>query len=250
MDINSFTRPVDFNIVHLDSVTSTNTIARGLLQQDEAREGLVLVAEHQTEGRGQQNSSWESQGGKNLLCSFVFTPVFMAVHQQVFFNMAMCLAVCDTLEKHTRGVKVKWPNDVYIHDKKVAGLLIENSVNGSAVKSAVVGIGLNVNQQSFEEPKATSLFMSTGIEYAREEVLQHLVSAMGRRYAQLQLKQFERIKTDYHKQLLGWQQLRTFKAGEEVFDAIINGVDDEGRLLLQRMNRIEKYMVKQVSMLL
>lgn len=249
MDIHSLKQPVGFNIVHLDSVSSTNTIARELLQKEEAGEGLVIVAEHQTEGRGQQNSVWESHTGKNLLCSFVLTPTFMQVQQQVYLNMAMCLAVSDTLNSFTRGVKVKWPNDVYIHDKKVAGLLIENALSGEQIRYSIVGIGININQQGFDEGKATSLSMNTGLEHAKEEVLQELINNMGRRYAQLQLKQFEKIRTDYHNQLMGWKQLRTFKANEEVFDAVINGVDEDGRLVLQRMNRVEKYMVKQISML-
>lgn len=249
MDIHSFKQPVGFNIIHLDSVSSTNTIARELLQKEEAGEGLVIVAEHQTEGRGQQSSVWESHAGKNLLCSFVFMPSFMAVQQQVYFNMAMCLAVSDTLNNYTRGIKVKWPNDVYIHDKKVAGLLIENSLSGDQVKYAIVGTGININQAHFEETKATSLRINTGLEHAREEVLQELINNMGRRYAQLQLKQFEKIKADYHNQLMGWQQLRTFRVNDEVFDAVVNGVDEDGRLVLQRMNRVEKFMVKQISML-
>lgn len=249
MDIHSLKQPVGFNIVQLDSVSSTNTIARELLQKEEADEGLVIVAEYQSEGRGQQSSVWESHTGKNLLCSFVFAPSFISIQQQVYLNMAMCLAVSDTLNRYTRGVKIKWPNDVYIHDKKAAGLLIENSLSGEQIRHAVVGIGININQRSFETHKATSLSMNTGLEHAKEEVLQELINNMGRRYAQLQLRQFEKIKTDYHNQLMGWKELRTFKADDEVFDAVINGVDEDGRLVLQRMNRIEKFMVKQISML-
>lgn len=248
MDIHSLTQPIGFNIVHLDRVTSTNAVAREMLARDEAGEGLMLVAEFQTEGRGQQNTEWNSEPGKNLLCSLVLTPSFLSLSDQTFLNMAVCLAVSDLFLGYIRTVRIKWPNDVYINRKKAAGILIENTINGSHIKHSVVGMGINVNQLVFDDPKAASLASETGIVHAREDVLQQLLNSLAKRYAQLQLRQYERIRNDYHERLLGYNELRTFRAGDELFDAVVLGVDDEGRLLLQRMNRIEKYMVKQISM--
>jgi BirA family transcriptional regulator, biotin operon repressor / biotin---[acetyl-CoA-carboxylase] ligase len=249
MDFNSFTKPVDFNIVHLDTVSSTNTVARELLLAGEASEGLIITAEFQNFGRGQLNNVWESEKGLNLLCSVVLCPGSLKVSEQVYLNMAMCLAVSDTVGKLTRGAKVKWPNDVYINDRKVAGILVENTISGSQIRYSIIGIGINVNQERFDTRKATSLKLEAGMEHPIEEVLQELMRQLSKRHAQLQLHQFEKIKSEYHKNLLGWQELKTFKTDEGVFDAIINGVDEDGRLVLQHMNEVKKFMVKQISML-
>lgn len=249
MDFNSFTQPIRFNVIHLDAVTSTNTVAKELLQAGEAGEGLIITAEEQTEGRGQLTNVWESEKGLNLLCSVVLCPQHLTVSQQVFMNMAMCLAVCDAVSKVTRGVKVKWPNDVFIRDRKVAGILVENTLSGNHIRQSIVGIGININQERFAAKRATSLRMETGTEHQREEILEELIRQLEKRYAQLHLRYFEKIREEYHRQLLGWQELRTFKSGEEVFDGIIQGVDDEGRLVVRYMNQVRKFMVKQVSML-
>lgn len=249
MDINSFTNPLQFKIVRLDVVNSTNTLMRELLLKGEAAEGLMLVTERQTEGRGQLDAEWESQAGANILSSVLFSPANLLVANQVYLNMAVCLAVYDTVSSFCRGTKIKWPNDVYINRRKVAGILIENNLQGNLLKHAIVGIGLNVNQKQFSNTKATSLHAEAQITFDKDDVLQELVDALAKRYAQLQLRQFERIKSDYHQHLMGIHEICTFKTASEVFDAIVLGVDEDGRLMLRRQNRIERYQVKQISLL-
>lgn len=249
MDINSFTNPLQVKIVRLDVVNSTNTLMRELLLKGEAAEGLMIVAERQTEGRGQLDAEWESQAGANILCSVLLSPANLNVANQTYLNMAVCLAVYDTISAFSRGVKIKWPNDVYLHKRKIAGILIENSLQGSQIKHTIVGIGINVNQKQFTHVKATSLHAETQIIYDKDDVLQELVDMLAKRYAQLQLNQFERIKADYHQHLMGIHEICTFKTASEVFDAIILGVDEDGRLMLRRQHKVERYMVKQISLL-
>jgi BirA family biotin operon repressor/biotin-[acetyl-CoA-carboxylase] ligase len=241
---------MDINISRYDAVSSTNTLAKQLLSEQKASEGLVLLANYQTEGRGQQGTIWTSEPGKNLLFSLVLEPTFLSVQQQVYLNMAICLALHDVISKQVDGVKIKWPNDIYVDSKKIAGILIENALSGSQLKNTVVGIGLNVNQSEFDaQQKAVSLYQLTGNEIEKSVLLDVILKAISIRYVQLQLKQFEKIKDDYHHALLGWKQKRMFKAAQKEFEALIYGVDEDGRLVLQHEDRLEKFMVKQISMI-
>lgn len=249
MHINSLTKSVQFKLINLDVVSSTNTIAREFVQQGQANEGLVIVANEQTAGRGQQGTGWESEYGKNLLCSVVFLPSFLSINQQTWLNMAICLALRDALSTYSSRVRIKWPNDIYIGHQKVAGILIENSLQGAQIKNCIVGFGINVNQQQFNETKATSLIHHTEEQLQLSDLLTLVLKHLQIRYNQLQLQQFKRIKTDYMANLLGLNQELAFEAGGKYFNATIIGVDDDGRLVVKRSGQIEKFMVKQISML-
>lgn len=249
MDIDAFTSSLDFNVIWLNEVDSTNNIARQMILAGEAKEGLLIAANHQTSGRGQQNNVWESESKQNILCSLVLEPTFLNVNQQAWFNMAMCLSVHDALAFYVKGVNIKWPNDVYINDKKVAGLLIENTLQGQQIKQAIVGIGININQQKFTNGKASSLALQANNWFDRNDVLQQILNYVKIRYNQLRLNQFDKIKTDYHKELYGLNEVKRFEANGEVFEGVIKGVDEWGNLLLVSNGVENVYMVKQISML-
>ncbi len=249
MHINSLTKSVQFKLINLDVVSSTNTIAREFVQQGQANEGLVIAANEQTAGRGQQGTAWEGEYGKNILCSVVFVPSFLNVSQQTWLNMAFCLALRDALSTYSSRVRIKWPNDIYIGHQKVAGILIENSLQGAQIKNCILGFGINVNQQHFNETKATSLIHHTQQTLEVSEVLESVLNHLQVRYNQVQLLQFKRIKTDYMANLLGLNQELAFEAGGKCFNATIIGVDDDGRLVVNKNGQTEKYMVKQISML-
>jgi BirA family biotin operon repressor/biotin-[acetyl-CoA-carboxylase] ligase len=249
MDINSLTQPLQFKIVYLDVVTSTNTLAREWLQAGEAIEGLVILANEQTQGRGQLNSVWESNSGKNLLCTVVLSPTFLPIAQQTYLNMAICLAMFDTVNTFAPGTSIKWPNDIYINKKKVAGLLLENTIQGNNIKNSIAGIGLNVNQSEFGMKTATSLLNETRQIFVVDEILQLLLKQINQRYGMIKLKQWEVINKEYHQNLLGLNQERTFKTQTEEFTGTIKGVDKHGQLMVKRGDTINTYRVKEISML-
>ena len=249
MHINSLTKSVQFKLINLDVVSSTNTIAREFVQQGQANEGLTIVANEQTAGRGQQGTGWESEYGKNVLCSVVFVPNFLSISEQTWLNMAFCLALRDALSTYSSRVRIKWPNDIYIGHQKVAGILIENSLQGTQIKNCILGFGINVNQQQFNEIKATSLINHSQQKLLVREVLTSVLNHLQIRYNQLQLQQFKRIKSDYMANLLGLNQELAFEAGGKCFNATIIAVDDDGRLVVNKNGQIEKFMVKQISML-
>jgi BirA family biotin operon repressor/biotin-[acetyl-CoA-carboxylase] ligase len=249
MDINSLTQPLQFKILYLDVVTSTNTLARERLQLAKAIEGSVIFANEQTQGRGQLNSVWESNSGKNVLCSIVLSPVFITIDQQTYLNMAMCLAMLDTIKMYTPDASIKWPNDIYINKKKVAGLLLENAIQGDHIKYSIVGIGINVNQLDFVVKSATSLCMETQHNIVVDEVLQLLLKHINHRYGMLKLKQWDMINKEYHQHLLGLNEECAFKTETEEFVGVIKGVDVHGLLMVKKGDSIINYRVKEISML-
>lgn len=249
MDINSLTQPLQFKILYLDVVTSTNTLARERLQLAKAIEGSVIFANEQTQGRGQLNSVWESNSGKNVLCSIVLSPVFITIDQQTYLNMAMCLAMLDTIKMFTSDANIKWPNDIYINKKKVAGLLLENAIQGDHIKYSIVGIGINVNQLDFVVKSATSLCMETQHNIVVDEVLQLLLKHINHRYGMLKLKQWDMINKEYHQHLLGLNEECAFKTETEEFVGVIKGVDVHGLLMVKKGDSIINYRVKEISML-
>lgn len=248
MDINAFAPPIHFNIIWLDEVTSTNEVAKQMLLDKQASHGTMIIANYQTNGRGQLDNAWESESENNILCSFILEPAFLNLTHQTWFNMAMCLTVRDALAFYTKDVAIKWPNDIYINDKKVAGILIENTIQGSTIKNIVVGIGININQQKFSTQKATSLFNQTSNWYNRNDVLQQLINHITVRYKQLWLKQFDKINSDYHQVLYGINQILPFKTDTETFSGMIKRVNANGHLVVDKNGTEQEFMVKQISL--
>jgi len=156
--------------MYIASTNSTNTLLRELLAKGEWPEGEQFVrAGYQTAGRGQKGNGWESEEGKNLLCS-----ILLPARQNLFeLNIVAAVAVQRTVGE---GCTIKWPNDIYWHDKKIAGILIENAIIGNEVKYSIAGIGLNVNQTDWhsDAPNPISLKQITGRTYDIEALMQQL----------------------------------------------------------------------------
>ena len=249
MHINSF-QATQVKLMKFGVIASTNDLAKELIQNQQAEEGIVVWADEQTNGRGQQGTTWESQSAQNVLCSLVLQPSFLSIEQQVYLNMAIALALCEAIQTFVpQKVAIKWPNDIYVEERKVAGILIENTLQGNTLKYAIIGFGINTNQNTYVNDQATSILMLSGVEVNREGVLAEVLNQIERQYTLLRLKQFDRLKSNYHQNLLGWNQLRTFDAGDGPFQAHVEGVDEHGRLMLKREDKIHYYLVKQVKWL-
>ena len=153
---------IGIKIIKLDEIDSTNNYTSKLLANSNVIEGTVVVAKAQSSGRGQLSNQWESEYGKNILASFVFYPKFLPVQQQFLLSKVIALGVRDLLTLFVDKVKVKWPNDIYIDNKKVAGILIENSIMGHTLESSIAGVGININQTVFlsDAPNPVSLIYS------------------------------------------------------------------------------------------
>ncbi len=223
---------------HFDQLPSTNDHAWHLLEQGRPPEGTAVRTDYQTAGKGQRGNVWEVLPGLNLTLSVIFYPHFLSAARPFLLSQMTALAVRDTVVLHLPphvGVHVKWPNDVLLAGKKVAGILIRNMLSSSKIQASVVGIGLNVNQLDFPPhlARATSLAAATGHDLDLDELCHDLYRQLEQRYLQLKSGQEARIRRDYLSALYGYQERRRFRTPEgEVFDGLIAGVRENGRLII------------------
>jgi len=229
------------NIIELDMVPSTNRYLADLTGWQDLEEGTVVRTGYQTEGRGHGEAQWESEAGRNLLFSVLLKPAFLPVTNQFYLSKAISLALRDMLAEFCSDVSIKWPNDLYIRDLKIAGILIENTIEDTGIKDSIAGIGLNVNQVSFPEglPNPTSLQLETGKEIELSLVFNRLLSRLNERYVQLLKQQFETIDKEYLLYLYKYMTETTFTESvgpgksRSSFQARITGVLDSGEIVLQ-----------------
>lgn len=242
------------HIVRLGEVDSTNTFALGLLRGADIAEGAVVTAKVQTSGRGQRGNSWFSEPGKNITCSILLKPAFLQIAQQFDLTRAVALGITDLLcgLLQSSKVHIKWPNDIIADGKKVAGILIENVINGDQYSAAVVGIGMNVNQGNFgsDAPKAVSVLQLTGKEFELEEAMKHLFAHIEARYLQLRAGKIEKIRSDYHEKLFRLGESARYTDFKTIFDATLEKITEEGLICLRDNDGVErKYNFKEVGLL-
>jgi len=187
----------------------------------------------------------------NLTFSFVLKPSFLAARELFFLNMAISLGLYDYLSGllHVDS-RIKWPNDLLVGGKKVCGILIENSVQGAAVGASVVGVGLNVNQQEFEHPRAASIRTFSGREHTLQEVLEGLLPALERRYLQLREGKRAELTASYYACLYGFGEEKLYRAvdtGKE-FVGKITGVDEIGRVRIDGTDGERVFGLKEVEL--
>ena len=241
-------------IIYLDEVDSTNNYANKLILSDAAEDGTVVLAQYQTGGKGQQKNSWESESGKNLLMSLIWFTRFLPANQQFLISKVVSLAITDVLRNEVENCTIKWPNDIYIGNRKLAGILIENTVKGSVLFSSVAGIGINVNQMEFfsEAPNPVSLKQVTGTNYDIPELLEKLLNNLDFWYGELRNNEIKKIDESYFSKLYRKNEWSLFSEhGKQPFEARITGIGKFGELQLQlRDNNFREYMFKEVEFVL
>ena len=214
-------------------------------------EGDVIVAESQSPGRGQRGHRWESEVGQNLTFSLVFEPTFVAPANQFLLSEAVALGVVDMLDGYGIGAKIKWTNDIYVGDRKLAGILIEHKLQGASLAQTIVGIGLNVNQRDFPSdlPNPVSMVQLRHFEFDRDEVLDRLVKTIMARYEQLRSGDDGPLQQDYHNRLyrLGMLDWYALPSGRR-FRGTIIGVRPTGALVIENEKRERsEYLFKEVE---
>lgn len=235
MDHNS----AEYYIEHLDVVDSTNGYAREnaarLWAVAGSAKAIVVYACEQTAGRGQRGNVWQSQAGENLLASIVVRPVALPVHSQFALSQAIALAVRAAMGYMNVDTQLKWPNDVYVGGRKLAGILVELDCCGALVEQAVIGLGLNVNQEHFTpmEKVPVSMKMLTGETYDVDEVLGVLLDSFSYYYSLLESGNYSLLAADYKAHLLGYNKVMRYRDAVTEFDARIVDVYSNGHLCLQ-----------------
>ncbi|MEE4256695.1 MAG: biotin--[acetyl-CoA-carboxylase] ligase [Bacteroidales bacterium] len=225
------------HIIHLSEVNSTNDYMKELVKHGHLAEGTMVRADHQTAGKGVDLNTWESEAGKNILLSLILFPDFIPAEKQFSISMAIALGITDFLADQlpNENILVKWPNDVYAGGKKIAGILIANEILGMKIEHVIVGIGLNVNQETFSKniPNPASMTNLSGNFFDLEKMTFKLRDCVIMRYEQLRTGLSDLIRRDYYSRLLGLNENRKFHYKGNEIDAVITGVDEFGRLQLE-----------------
>lgn len=243
-----------YKTIRLDSVESTNTYAKNLPQSD-SRTPLLIVSDNQTDGRGQRGNSWESKPGDNLTFSLVVYPTWLAPAHQFELSMLVSIGIVNALRPYLDSpawLRIKWPNDIYFGDRKLAGILLENSIANSSIERSVIGIGLNVNQKAFKSdaPNPISMVHATGLELDREELLRKTVeSILDMIDSDCDDPEPDELEALYNSLL--WRNdgrpHRWRDAAGNVFDAVVAGVDLDGTLRLTDAEGVTRgYLFKEV----
>ena len=222
-----------------DSLESTNQYCE-LLDLATVEEFTVISTREQTAGIGQRGNCWNAEPGKNITFSLVLKPVFLPMEDQYMLTKAVSLGIADWLDgvlPQGQRVYIKWPNDIYVGDRKICGVLISNRVQRSRLAASIVGVGLNVNQTEFPDwvPNPTSLELITGREMATEEALKGVVDAIESRYRQLQATfpdQTEEMDAAYLSRLLNRGRECTYLYHDKEIRAVVTGVNRFGHLEL------------------
>ena len=241
------------NLLTLKEVNSTNDFLKNLLSNSKPLpEGTVIMAEKQFAGRGQQQNKWHSEPGKNLTFSLLLNPSFLAIAEQFDLTRAISLGVYDALEPLLgEQLKVKWPNDIYYGDKKLGGMLIENMIQGGQMKNSIIGIGLNINQESFPDDarNATSIKQILQKDYDLRALLSDICSHIEAWYLKLRAAKKETVRVAYLDRLYRLNQQSLFKANGEIFEGTIKNVRDNGLLVIDNNNQEQEFSLKEIEFL-
>lgn len=224
------------SIIRLPETKSTNIYAIELLSKERPAEDCVIITDYQTAGKGTNTNTWESEKGKNLTFSLILYPA-LAADQQFILNKAVALGIYDFLRAELPGhkVSIKWPNDLYIDDKKACGILIHNSVTGNKLEYMVVGIGLNVNQTHFTSsaPNPVSIKMVTGTEYNLDEILHKLLHSIFERYSNISPRTTRKTESDYQTALYRLEEWHDYLVKGVKLCSKITSTNAYGQLLLE-----------------
>ena len=269
---------MDFKVIHIEETDSTNRwVKKKLADQttpgssklaDQTTPGpsysggescvQVVVAEYQTAGRGCGSNTWESERGKNLTFSVLLHPTEIPADCQFRISEAVSVAICETLERWFRPlspsdsspnsgeqvITIKWPNDIYVGDRKICGILIENQLRGRLISDSIVGIGLNVNQTVFrsDAPNPVSLCQLLGHEVDRAQLLKAFLQQFD------EMRQRETVGADYRDRLYRREGWHTFEDAQGRFEARLTGVSEDGHLMLEDKEGQERtYAFKEVQ---
>ena len=223
---------MNWKIIHIDETDSTNRWLKdqrmkGVQTNERMDECLVVWTDYQAEGRGCGTNRWESECDKNLLFSVLIHPENLSANNQFKISMAVSLAVVDAVGQLVGDLSIKWPNDIYWRNGKLAGILIENTLKGNLIKDSIIGVGLNVNQREFhsDAPNPVSLWQITGQESDREQLLKDILQ-------RLENNLMSDLKERYMKMLYRRKGFHPYTDKDGVFMAEIAGVENDGHLLL------------------
>jgi BirA family biotin operon repressor/biotin-[acetyl-CoA-carboxylase] ligase len=233
-------------IIRLSSVDSTNNFAATLISDQLCQNGMAILADSQTNGKGQRGNLWQSEPGKNLLVSFIFKPDNLSVSRQNEFTWKTSVCIVKTLGKFNIEARIKWPNDILVNGKKIAGILIENQLLGELITTSTIGIGLNVNQKYFWELEATSILNESTEVIPNESVFKELCRQMDFYFDKTNKDDINSIKLEYDSLIFQMNETCFYEDKYGKFKGIIIGIKENGLLQVKVGNEIKEYGIKEI----
>lgn len=238
------------SIIKLNATSSTNDYLKTLSKNQSLKNYTVVLADEQTNGRGQMGTTWSSEKGKNLIMSILIKNVMSDIQHIFYLNMAVSLSVVQVLESlKLENIAIKWPNDIMAGNKKIAGILIENTIKPDNCIDTIIGIGLNVNQDNFNNlPKATSLYCYCGKTFNIEEICKQIIAVLQNNVSKL--LENHTFQKEYHQYLYRKDIPSVFSVNNSQFMGIIVGVNSEGKLQIKdETDTVTNYSLKEVALL-
>lgn len=234
-------------IIRLESVDSTNNYIANLLKEGNLEDGTVILADDQFAGRGQRKAVWLAKPGENLTFSFFIDNVNLSVQHQFFLTCIVSLTLVKLCEKFGLNAKIKWPNDIYIDQRKIAGVLIENQLSSNSIKKSIIGIGLNINQDDFTGLNATSLLLETSIKRTPMDVLFSFIQLFNAQWHDFSERKIPEVKADYLTYLFQMNELKFYEDEKGTFEGVITGVQNSGHLVINRNGTSQQFDLKEIS---
>jgi len=239
-----------YPVIEITETSSTNDYIRQLNGKEPLAEGTTVSAGFQLSGRGQVGNSWESEAGKNLLFSTLLYPTGIKITEQFILSQLVAVSIQEALENYLAPITIKWPNDIYYGDKKLAGILIENDLCAAEISLSIIGLGVNVNQSRFysDAPNPVSLLQLLGIEIDKRLLLTDYLTRLAANYSLLKNGEVNELRKCYHAALFRREGFHPFRDNAGLFSAQIEEIDTSGYLhLVTESGECRKYFFKEVS---
>ncbi len=231
----------NYQIIHINQTDSTNKWLKSHLSERDT----VVWTDFQTAGRGCGSNHWESEAGQNLLFSILVHPRDISAREQFVISKAISVAICHVLSHYINKVSIKWPNDIYWQDRKICGILIENTLSGDMIRESIIGVGLNINQLEFhsDAPNPVSLRQITNRITDREEILMHILKIFDYNH--------EKISSYYNSLLYRSKGYFPYRDETSEFMAKIIAIEPDGHLVLSDQDeQLRRYAFKEVSFII
>jgi BirA family biotin operon repressor/biotin-[acetyl-CoA-carboxylase] ligase len=228
---------IHYHIIHLQELNSTNTYLKELAKERTIEEGTVIMADFQSGGKGRGNNVWVSEAGLNLTVSIFLRPMLKAV-QHFMLNEIASLAVIDMLRQYGIRAEIKWPNDIYVGNRKIAGILIENVLAADKIETSVIGIGLNVNQLAFPEflPNPVSMAQILDEQVTLKTAGDSLLQYVNKRYSMLTKGNLDLLHHTFTEHLYKKGSRIEYKVADSLHEGILHDVAPNGELIIKQDN--------------
>lgn len=239
-------------IIKIEKADSSNNVAINLAKNNDIIEGTIVWVLNQTKGKGQGNKKWHSNANENLTFSIIFKPSFLPIEHQFIISKMAAVAVCKVISCFCTNTLIKWPNDIYINNKKIAGILIENTIQAKNMYVSIIGIGINVNQKNFPAniPNPTSLFIENNQKYKLKNLLSLVQQSIIEEYERLKRGQYQPIENYYDQMLYKKNQTIRILHNKKEMSAQIMYVDSSGFLHLLLENKEILFSVGEIEFII